>query len=182
MNIPLLKFFEVELWIVESLLEFLEELKINLPKNPYIDETAFSNLDDSYATDNLLDTDFSKVDIFTKFFLSKASELLNLPEKNISLFWFHFLDYGSGGEMGFHNHAFNEDFVMFVYLSTCEDGETKWQLNNHNKESKERTSLSCLPKKGRGAIFSALLDHGGAANKRGDKKICVVGLKVNLNE
>ena len=66
MDFPLLKTFEVEPWITESLLEFLEDLKINLPKNPYIEETAFSNLSDSYATDNLLDTDFPKLDIFSE--------------------------------------------------------------------------------------------------------------------
>ena len=181
MDFPLLKTFEVEPWIIESLLEFLEDLKINLPKNPYIEETAFSNLSDSYATDNLLDTDFPKLDIFTKFFLNKASNLLNLPEKNINLFWVHFLDYGKEGEMGFHNHAFNEDFVMFIYLSTCEDGETIWQLNSSNEESKERTSLSCLPEKGKGAIFSSLLDHCGAVNKGGTKKLCVVGLRIKLD-
>ena len=179
MDFPLLKTFEVESWLVESLLEFLEELKIKLPNWEY--KTAFSDVPDSYETDNLVDRDYPQLDIFSKYFISKASDLLHVPEKNIELFWFHFLDYGKGGEMGIHNHMHLEDFVMFIYLSTCDDGQTTWYLNNFDGESQKRTTISCVPERGKGALFSSLVDHYGTPNAAGTKKLCVLGLRVRLD-
>jgi len=88
------------------------------------------------------------------------------------------LDYVDGGEMGYHKHDQNEDFVLFIYLSSCNSGHTVFHLNDYNKEYGSRTVVKLKPEKGMGAIFSSAVLHKGEYTKE-NKRIYVVGIRVD---
>ena len=76
----------------------------------------------------------------------------------------------------------NEDFVFFIYLSSCESsGETVFYLNGYDKDSKERTEIFVRPKKNLGVCFSALLTHEGVESYEG-KRIFVVGFRLGKKD
>ena len=59
--------------------------------------------------------------------------------------------------MEYHNHAHNEDFVMFVYLKDCDGGETVFNFNNYDEDSFKRTQVSIRPSKDRAhLLFSGI--------------------------
>jgi hypothetical protein len=91
------------------------------------------------------------------------------------------LEYIDGGEMGYHNHCHNEDFVFFIYLSSCNTGHTVFHLNGFNEEYAKRTIVSLKPQKNTGVLFSSLVMHKGEYTEE-NKKIYVVGIRVNTQE
>ena len=106
------------------------------------------------------------------------SDVDNLICKYVSCVWdyhyIHFLDYDKGGRMELHNHKEHEDFVLFIYLKTCQSGQTVFYLNDLFPE---RTTISVTPKENLGAVFSAMVDHEGLYTKE-HKRIFVCGIKM----
>ena len=129
MNYPLLKNFKVDAEITNFLIKKYEEYrKTNVMS--WQEDTAFSNKDKNsgYQTSNMLYWDNDEFQSFlnNKFFAFVSNEL---GSNNLSYFWAHYLEYKGGGSMDIHKHCHNEDFVLFVYLSTCQTGNTIFYLN-----------------------------------------------------
>ena len=83
-----------------------------------------------------------------------------------------------GGYVKLHNHVHAEDFVVIIYLNTCNKGKTIFYLN-HTNEFKERTKVEISPIKGNGVCFSSLVMHEAELTEE-SKKIFVLGVRVKL--
>ena len=174
MNFPLLKKFTVNEEITEFLLkknkEYIEQNPI-----PLQEPTGFSNdkKNSGYQSSNLLLWEDKEFQFFIR---EKLYDFIckNLGIPGIRYYWVHILEYENGGSMDIHDHKHNEDFVFFIYLSSCQTGDTIFYLND---ESMKRTSVRIKPEKGMGACFSSLLPHKGEYTEE-NKKIFVVGLRV----
>ena len=181
MNYPLLKNFKVDAEITNFLIKKYEEYR-RTNNMSWQENTAFSNQDKNsgYQTPNMLDWDNNEFQSFLKdkFFAFVSNEL---GSNNLSYFWAHYLEYEGGGSMDIHKHCHNEDFVLFVYLSTCQTGNTIFYLNDFNVEYMQRICVKVRPIKNTGTCFSSLLAHEGEFTEE-NKKIFVVGLRLNNNK
>jgi len=113
--------------------------------------------------------------------LEMISNQLSVPKSKITYFWNHMLEYNNGGEMDYHKHYHNEDFVLFIYLSSCSTGNTVFHLNDYNEEYSNRTVIKLKPEKEMGAIFSSLILHKGEYTEE-NKRIYVVGIRVDTQK
>lgn len=181
-DFPLLRTFEVSSSIVDFLNRKYDEYKKDhKSSNNY---TSFSNerVDSGYQTDNLLKWEDQEYKEFINTqLLEIISNQLLIPKRKLSYHWNHMLEYVDGGEMEYHNHFHNEDFVLFIYLSSCDTGNTVFHLNHYNEEYAKRTTIALKPKRNMGAIFSSLIVHKGEYTKE-NKKIYVVGIRVDTQE
>lgn len=178
MNYPLLNSFNVDEEITEQLIKSYTLYK---ELNPMADKDKnnFSNNEkySGYQTSNLLHWENNEFQSFLKnIFYNCVSK--QLGTNLFSYYWAHYLEYENGGSMDIHKHWHNEDFVLFIYLSTCSTGHTVFYLNDYNKEHMERTCVRIPPVKGTGACFSSLLAHEGEFTYE-SKKIFVVGIRLN---
>ena len=177
MNYPLLKKFTVDEKITDQLIKtynFYRELN----PNAFSEINRFSNEEKNsgYQTPNLLEWQDEEFQIFlNNDFFKFVSDQLGTSK--FSYYWVHYLEYENGGSMDIHRHWHNEDFVLFVYLSTCNSGHTVLYLNDYNQEHMERTCIRVQPIKGTGTCFSSLLAHKGEFTYE-NKKIFVVGLRT----
>lgn len=178
-DFPLLRTFEVDELIVDFLNRKFDQYRSN---NPKMEEyTAFYNekIDSGYQTGNMLDWNDSEYKEFTDGkLLDLISKQLFISRDKISFYWTHMLEYINGGEMGYHKHNHNEDYVLFIYLSTCESGNTVFHLNDFNEEYFKRTTISLKPIKNTAALFSSMLLHKGEFTLE-NKKIFVVGIRID---
>jgi hypothetical protein len=167
LNYPLLKTVEVN----EYLTDFLNK------KFYYYIKTV--GKEGQKTTPNLLlwqDEEYQN--FLNNEILNLISKEFSIKKEEIKYVWTHMLEYKHGGKLEAHNHMHNEDFVFFIYLSSCESsGETVFYLNGYNKDSKERTEIFVRPKKNLGVCFSALLTHEGVESYEG-KRIFVVGFRL----
>lgn len=178
-DFPLLRTFSVD----DKIVEFLNK-KFDLHFNSHncSEDITFFNInrtDFGYETSNLLTwEDLEYQDFLNNDLLKIISENLGIPECNIEYFWVHILEYQNGGKLDPHKHKQNEDFVIFIYLKTCNTGETVFYLNDYCLEYKKRTTVEILPKSGTASIFSSLILHEGKFTKE-SKRIFVAGVRVN---
>ena len=186
-NFPLLKTFEVESSVTDFLNEKLEQYR-NLYDDEYInnnaDRNAFTNEEKNsgYQTLNLLEWDDQELNNFRENkLLDIISFQIGIDKSKVSYHWMHMLEYENGGSMDYHNHMHNEDYVLFIYLETCNSGETVFHLNHSNPEYSDRTKIKVKPKKNLAAVFSALVMHKGEYTEE-NKKIFVVGVRINTND
>ena len=179
-DFPLLKTFHVESSTVDFLNLKFEQYKIDHDSDDL--QTFFNNKTQTsgYQTENLLDwNDDEYQNFLDSSLLEIISSNLNVPPNKIWYYWTHMLEYYDGGFLGVHNHKHNEDFVVFIYLNDCDDGETTFFLNDHCEEYRERTKIKIMPKKYLGACFSSLVMHQGEITTS-NKKIFVAGVRVDL--
>ena len=179
MNFPLFKSFNVSRLLTSFLNRKFDENKKQV--GVWDNENSF-DAGNGYQSKNLLiwrDKEFSN------FVDGKLKRLicshLNIKQSQLSYHWIHFLDYETGGSMKYHQHLHNEDFVLFIYLKDCKDGNTVFHLNNYNIEYANRTRFEIQPRRGRSAIFSSYLIHKGEHTNE-NKRIFVVGIKVDLRK
>ena len=178
MNYPLLRNFSVDPLITKFLIDKYESYRNSNPMT-WQENTSFNNNEKNsgYQTPNLHKWQDEEFQTFLNNGLSKfVSEQLGTDK--FSYFWVHYLEYENGGGMDIHKHWHNEDFVLFLYLSTCNSGHTVFYLNDYNQEHMERTCIRVQPIKSTGTCFSSLLSHKGEFTYE-NKKIFVVGLKLN---
>jgi hypothetical protein len=179
-NFPLLKTFSVNNDIVNFLNQKFDQYIKSHECNKEITCFNNQNINSGYQTDNLLTWGDSEYQTFLKTILLKIiSQNLLVNENQIEYFWTHMLEYKNGGAMGEHKHYHNEDFVFFIYLKTCQSGETIFYLNDYCQEYMDRTSVKIMPTSGKGAIFSSLVLHEGKYTEE-NKRIFVCGMRVNL--
>ena len=179
---PLLRTFEVSPSIVDFLNRKFDEYQGT--HQSMEDHNSFVNdkINSGYQTGNLLDWgDEEYKEFIDTQLLELISNQLLIPKNKITYHWNHMLEYIDGGEMGYHNHCNNEDFVLFIYLSSCNTGHTVFHLNNFNDESFKRTTVSLTPQKNIGALFSSLIMHKGEYTDE-NKKIYVAGIIVDTQE
>lgn len=180
LNFPLLKTFEVSPLIIEFLNRKFDEYKKNHQSMEHHTEFFNDDIDSGYQTKNLLFwEDVEYKEFINTQLLELVSNQLLIPKNKITYYWNHMLEYIDGGEMGCHNHCHNEDFVLFIYLNTCNTGNTVFFLNDFNEEYSKRTSISLKPQKNIGAIFSSLVMHKGEYTEE-NKKIYVVGIRIDM--
>ena len=67
--------------------------------------------------------------------------------------------------MDYHQHLHNEDFVLFIYLKDCKDGNTVFHLNNFDSEFAYRTKFEIQPREGRSKHIFFLPDAQGRTYK-----------------
>ena len=167
-DFSLLKTFEVDPKFGSFLNRKFEEYRSSHP--PWTKDDGFNI--SGYQTPNLLSWDDKEYQNFI------VSDVDNLICKYVPCVWdyhyIHFLDYDKGGRMELHNHKEHEDFVLFIYLKTCQSGQTVFYLNDLFPE---RTTISVTPKENLGAVFSAMVDHEGLHTKE-HKRIFVCGIKM----
>ncbi len=179
MDFPLIRTFEVSPLLTSFLNKKFDQYKKE-EDGRYNPNSNFDQ-EKGYQSENLLDWGDKKFENFIDSELKKlVSNQLKLDESKFSYHWIHFLDYEKGGSMEYHNHAHNEDFVMFVYLKDCDGGETVFNLNNYDEDSFKRTQVSIRPSKDRAAIFSSLVYHCGKHTEE-EKRIFVVGIKIDTS-
>jgi len=80
--------------------------------------------------------------------------------------WVHFVEYFEGGSQDIHNHKHNEDYSFVLYLNTCSDGETYFNVD---------PPVSISPNKNNMILFSSNIDHG--AKTCYNKQVLVGGLR-----
>lgn len=179
MNFPLFKSFRVSRLLTSFLNRKFDENKKQV--GVWYNENSF-DAEHGYQSKNLLrwkDKEFKNfVDGKLKRLISSH---LNVKRSQVSYYWVHFLDYETGGSMNYHNHLHNEDFVLFIYLNDCKDGNTVFHLNNFDSEFAHRTKFEIQPRRGRSAIFSSYLMHKGEHTNE-NKRIFVVGIRVDLRK
>jgi len=176
MNFPLLKSFQVDEPLVIGLNSWLDN---RISAGGAFDENnSFSRRGYGYQTENLAFANDPALVTLRESLLSIAAEQLGLPRSGIRPFWLHMLEYDAYGSMERHKHDHNEDFVLFIYLKDCSDGDTVWYLNNYDPDAMCRTTFSLKPRAGMGAIFSALVLHEGLATVDG-KRVCVCGIRLS---
>jgi len=167
LNYPLLKTAKVD--------EFLTDF-LNQKFNHYIKTVGKEG---QKTTPNLLlwpDEEYQN--FLNNEILNLISKEFSIEKEKIKYVWTHMLEYKNGGKLEAHNHMHNEDFVFFIYLSSCKSsGETVFYLNNFNKDSQKRTRVCVLPTKNLSVCFSALLTHEGFESYEG-KRIFVVGFRL----
>jgi len=177
---PLLKTFDVDSSIVDFLNKKFHQYKFDHESDNL--QTFFNNQNQTsgYQTQNLLNWEDDEYQYFLDTsVLDIISSVLNIEKDRIWYWWTHMLEYSDGGFLGVHNHKHNEDFVVFIYLNDCDDGETTFFLNDDCEEYRERTKIKILPRKNLGACFSSLVMHQGEITTS-NKRIFVAGVRIDL--
>tara|TARA_B100000965_G_scaffold91312_1_gene74410 strand:- start:196 stop:798 length:603 start_codon:yes stop_codon:yes gene_type:complete len=176
-DFPLLKTFKID----SKTLDFLNRKSRQYFKEcstiPAENEIFMS--DTGQFTSNLLDwSDKEYQQFLREELVNIISDLINIPRQKIDLHYQHIFDYKKGGYVKPHNHVQKEDFVVIIYLNTCNKGKTSFYLN-HRNECRKRTKVEISPIKGNGVCFSSVLFHE-AERTYESKKIFVVGVKIDL--
>ena len=134
--------------------------KFNITK----DGTCTNN---GIQTSNVLELlDFKEDNIFQECLNNILQNIKNLLGLNLYYCWVHFVEYFEGGYQDIHNHKHNEDYSFVLYLNTCSDGETYFNVE---------PPISILPNKNNMILFSSNIDHG--AKTCYNKKVLVGGLR-----
>ena len=181
MDFPLLKTFQVDSKTIDFLNQKREQYFKEGSTRPAENDIYIS--DTGRFTNNLVDWDDKEYKQFIKdILLDNIANLLNLSPEKVDLYFQHIFDYKEGGYVKPHNHAHVEDFVVIVYLNTCDKGKTIFYLNkeqNYPTERSDKTKIEISPIKGDGVCFSSLLMHEAELTSE-SKKIFVVGVRINL--
>lgn len=166
MKLPSLCELSVDLTVIDSLNQKLEEYKLNedcwIPR----DSSATRN---GIQTFNLLtfeDNDLNNVLHQIKIKLEKDAD------HKLEYYWVHLIEYDSGGFQLPHTHDHNEDFSFVLYLNDCVDGNTTFILNE-----KRNVIKSFKPTQGLGVFFLASMLHYADVCTT-NKKVLVCGLRV----
>jgi len=176
---PLLRTFQVSDSIVEFLNKKIEEYKDSHESSNEITEFSNYRWNSGFQSGNLLNWEDEEYrEFLDNQILELISNHLSIPKSNLTYAWNNILEYIDGGKMGPHNHCHNEDFVIFIYLSTCNSGDTVFYLNNYDQNSIKRTTINIRPQKNKAAIFSSIIFHEGKFTDE-NKKIFVAGVKIN---
>ena len=180
MNIPSLKTFEVNSKITDFLNRKFEQYKKSFPPSDrYYPKNCFKG--DGFQTGNILEW---QDDEYQHFLKNECSELIaDIFEVDydykVDFFFHHMLEYDEGTSMTLHTHDHNEDFVIFIYLNDCNDGQTVFYLNDKKDEFKERTTVVVKPTKNMGVVFHAGIAHEGLPTYE-HKKVFVCGIRIDL--
>ena len=181
MDFPLLKTFKVDSKTLDFLNRKSQQYFKDCPTIPA--ENDFYISDTGQFTYNLA---YWKDKEYRQFvdeeLVNTISDLINLPKQKIDLHYHHIFDYKKGGYVKPHNHAHAEEFVVIIYLNTCDKGKTIFYFNKEQKLETKRgnkTKVEISPIKGNGVCFSSLLVHEAELTSE-SKKIFVVGVRVNL--
>ena len=181
MDFPLLKTFQVDSKTIDFLNQKREQYFKEGSTRPAENDIYIS--DTGRFTNNLVDWDDKEYKQFIKdILLDNIANLLNLSPEKVDLYFQHIFDYKEGGYVKPHNHAHVEDFVVIIYLNTCDKGKTIFYLNkeqNYPTKRSDKTKIEISPIKGDGVCFSSLLVHEAELTSE-SKKIFVVGVRVNL--
>ena len=181
MDFPLLKTFQVDGQTIDFLNQKCKQYFKEGPTRPAENDIYIS--DTGRFTHNLVDWDDKEYKQFiSDVLLNNISNLLNLSPEKVDLYFQHIFDYKEGGYVKPHNHAHVEDFVVIIYLNTCDKGKTIFYLNKeqgHDTDRSDKTKVEISPIKGNGVCFSSLLVHEAELTSE-SKKIFVVGVRVNL--
>ena len=181
MDFPLLKTFKLDLHSINFLNRKCNQYFKECPTIPA--ENKFYISDTGQFTHNLVDWEDEEYKQFVKdILLDNVAKLLNISSEKVDLYFQHIFDYKEGGYVKPHNHAHVEDFVVIIYLNTCEKGKTIFYLNkeqNYPTARSDKTKIEISPIKGEGVCFSSLLMHEAELTSE-SKKIFVVGVRVNL--
>ena len=181
MDFPLLKTFQVDGQTIDFLNQKREQYFKEGPTRPA--ENAIYISDTGRFTHNLVYWRDKQYKQFTSdVLLNNISNLLNLSPEKVDLYYQHIFDYKEGGYVKPHNHAWIEDFVVIIYLNTCDKGKTTFYFNKeqfHDSPRSNQTKVEISPIKGNGVCFSSLLVHEAELTSE-SKKIFVVGVRVNL--
>ena len=180
MNIPSFKTFKVDDKIIDFLnRKFKQYQETFPPSDRYYPKNCFKG--EGYQTGNILEW---QDDEYQQFLRKECSQLIDdifevdYPYK-VEFFFHHMLEYGKGTSMPLHTHDHNEDFVVFIYLNDCSDGQTVFYLNDKKDEFKERTSVIVKPTKNMGVVFHAGISHEGLPTYQ-NKKVFVCGIRIDL--
>jgi len=177
MDFPLLKTIQVDLETIDFLNRKCQQYFKECPTLPAENNVYMS--DTGQFTHNLAYwKDLEYIKFVDTILLTNVSNLLNIPKEKVHLYYQHIFDYKMGGYVKLHNHVHAEDFVVIIYLNTCNKGKTIFYLN-HTDEFKERTKVEISPIKGNGVCFSSLVMHESELTEE-SKKIFVVGVRLNL--
>ena len=181
MDFPLLKTFQVDSKTIDFLNQKREQYFKEGPTRPA--ENAIYISDTGRFTHNLVYWRDKQYKQFSSdVLLNNISNLLNLSPEKVDLYYQHIFDYKEGGYVKPHNHAWIEDFVVIIYLNTCDKGKTIFYLNKEQGQDTDRSDkikVEISPIKGNGVCFSSLLVHEAELTSE-SKKIFVVGVRVNL--
>ena len=183
MNIdfPLLKTFKVKSKTLDFLNQKREQYFKECPTVPAENKFYISNT--GQFTHNLVYWEDKEYKLFLgEVLLNNISNLLNLPKEKVDLHFQHIFDYKEGGYVKPHNHAHLEEFVVIIYLNTCNKGKTIFYFNkeqNYPTERSDKTKVEISPIKGDGVCFSSLLVHEAELTHE-SKRIFVVGVRLNL--
>ena len=181
MDFPLLKTFKVDSKTLDFLNRKSQQYFKDCPTIPA--ENDFYISDTGQFTYNLAywkDKEYQQ--FIDKELVNTISDLINLPKQKIDLHYHHIFDYKKGGYVKPHNHAHAEEFVVIIYLNTCDKGKTIFYFNKEqhfNTDRSDKTKVEVSPIKGNGVCFSSLLVHEAELTSE-SKKIFVVGVRVNL--
>jgi len=181
MDFPLLKTFQVDSKTIDFLNQKREQYFKEGSTRPAENDIYIS--DTGRFTNNLVDWDDKEYKQFIKdILLDNIANLLNLSREKVDLYFQHIFDYKEGGYVKPHNHAHVEDFVVIIYLNTCDKGKTTFYFNKeqfHDTPRSNQTKVEISPIKGNGVCFSSLLVHEAELTSE-SKKIFVVGVRINL--
>ena len=181
MDFPLLKTFQVDSKTIDFLNQKREQYFKEGSTRPAENDIYIS--DTGRFTHNLVDWDDKEYKQFiSDVLLNNISNLLNLSPEKVDLYFQHIFDYKEGGYVKPHNHAHVEDFVVIIYLNTCDKGKTIFYLNKeqgYDTDRSDKIKAEISPIKGNGVCFSSLLVHEAELTSE-SKKIFVVGVRVNL--
>ena len=145
---------------------YLQSNSVNIWE-PNIEETCTVN---GRQTNNLLELGDVSIN-------SKLDDIKRRFEKQFSIgleyVWVHYVCYNEGGRQDYHSHEHAEDLSCILYLNTCEDGNTVFQLT-------PKLSVSKKPVRGKGVIFDSKTQHC-AEVCTSNKKVLVLGFKLLLD-
>ena len=110
--------------------------------------------------------DFKQDNIFQECLNNILQNIEKLLGLNLYYYWVHFVEYFEGGYQDIHNHKNNEEYSFVLYLNTCSDGETYFNVD---------PPISISPNKNNMILFSSNIDHG--AKTCYNKKVLVGGLR-----
>lgn len=135
-------------------------------KSDLVRETTNNCLSENcFATKNLLkfvgDAKFLETIDDLKFICEKH------VNKKLKYFYLHMIDYENGGEMASHTHDHNEDYSFILYLNSCDDGDTVFDIDSEVKVKPVKNKL---------ALFSSDISHSSIFSNK--KRILVGGLKL----
>ena len=153
MDFPLLKTFQVDPQTIDFLNQKRQQYFENHPTKPA--ENVVYMSDTGRFSGNLASWEDKEYQQFLREELVNIiSDLINIPRQKIDLHYQHIFDYKKGGYVKPHNHVQKEDFVVIIYLNTCNKGKTSFYLN-HRNEYRKRTKVEISPIKGNGVCFSS---------------------------